>query len=46
MQFILIDVAATLAVLVGYRAFVALERHRAQLTTVSRRAHSRGARMV
>jgi len=43
MQFLLIDVAATLAVLVGYRAFVAFDRHRSQLVTLSRRAraHSR-----
>jgi len=41
MQFFLIDVGATLAVLLGYRAFVALERHRAQLVTLSRRAGGR-----
>lgn len=46
MQFILIDVAATLAVLVGYRAFVAFERRRAQHITLSRRAHSRDVRMA
>ncbi len=46
MQFILIDVAATLAVLVGYRAFVAFERHRAQHVGLSRRAHSRDARIA
>lgn len=44
MQFILIDVAATLAVLAGYRAFVAFERRRAQLITLSRRARRREAR--
>ena len=46
MQFILIDVAATLAVLVGYRAFVAFERHRSQLVSLSRRVHTRDARMA
>jgi len=38
MQFFLIDVGATLAMLLGYRAFVAFERHRSQLVTLSRRA--------
>lgn len=43
MQFLLIDVAATAAVLFGYRAFVAFERHRSQLVTLSRRARTRPA---
>jgi len=46
MQFILIDVAATVAVLLGYRAFVAFERHRAQLVTLSRRARHQHARLA
>ncbi|HEY7963309.1 MAG TPA: hypothetical protein VID49_04285 [Steroidobacteraceae bacterium] len=46
MQFILIDVAATLAVLVGYRAFLAFERRRSQLITLSRRARRRDARVA
>jgi predicted membrane chloride channel (bestrophin family) len=41
MQFFLIDVGATLAVLLGYRAFVAYERHREQTVTLGRRARSR-----
>jgi hypothetical protein len=41
MQFFLIDVGATLAVLLGYRAFVAFERHRGQTVTLGRRTRSR-----
>ena len=41
MQFFLIDVGATLALLLGYRAYVAYERHRSQLVTLSRRAARR-----
>ena len=46
MQFLLIDVAATAAVLVGYRAFVAFDRHRSQLVTLSRwrRSHAQTTR--
>lgn len=47
MQFFLIDVGATLAVLLGYRAFVAFERHREQSVTLARRARSRsGAQSI
>ena len=41
MQFLLIDVAATVAVILGYRVFVAFDRHRSQLVTLSRRARTR-----
>lgn len=44
MQFFLIDVGATLALLAGYRAFVAVERHRARLVTLGRRTRSRAVR--
>jgi hypothetical protein len=40
MEFLLVDIGATLAFLVGYMAVVVLERRRAQVVTLARRTTS------
>lgn len=46
MGFLLTDIGATIAALLGYLAFVALERHRAQAVTLARTTGRPGAGTV
>ena len=46
MEFLLTDIGATIAALVGYLAYVALERHRGQFVTLARTTGRRAAGAV